>query len=280
MAPLHMASLQPKNKSFGFYVEYGFILAGGNPSVKQEKLFAKLSLIDDSVLILDDIFDNSISRNGKPCLHRTHGIQHASITAQKYQSQAYDCLYDLMLESKTGEPFQIKILKKFSEFIDQINIGQGIDLELSKIRIYSPKLLSRYFVMIKTFTGGHIKYALEIGQLLAHKNVDSKLSKEAESLGIIRQIVDDFDDYFDAHHEPFGDLISGANRLPEILFKKRKGNLSAVLNYIKNRKYSEARNIVLNTSIRKELYFYCKKEDKKIHSKLRRLIENYDKILI
>lgn len=274
-----MASLQPKSKSFGFYVRYGFILAGGCPSLKQERLFSKLSLIDDSVLILDDILDNSSSRNGTLCLHRTHGIQHATIVAQQYQSRAYDYLHALMLECKTKELFQIKILEKFSEFIQQVNKGQKIDLELSKIKGYTPQLLSKYFFMIKTFTGGHIKYALEIGQLLANKNTDQKLSKEAESAGIIRQIIDDFYDYFDAHHEPFGDLTSGANRLPEILFKKRKGNINLALEHVKNKKYSEARKIILNTQIRKEIYFYCKREDKKIHSKLRPLTEDYDKIL-
>ena len=78
-----MTSLQPRNKSFGFYVRYGYILAGGKPSLEQDELFTQISLIDDSVLILDDIFDNSSTRNGKPCLHKSHGIQYANITAQK-----------------------------------------------------------------------------------------------------------------------------------------------------------------------------------------------------
>lgn len=124
MCILIMHSLQPKRKSFGFYVRYDYVLSGGKPSSKHDVLFNKISLIDDSVLIMDDIFDNSVLRNGKPCVHRQHGVQYASVIAQKYQTQAHNYLVALMILSNTKPNFQLRILKKFTEFIEQVNTGQ------------------------------------------------------------------------------------------------------------------------------------------------------------
>ena len=42
-----------------------------------------------------------------------------------------------------------------------------------------------------------------------------ELYQACQSAGRIRQIVDDFEDYYSEHHEPFGDFLQGKNRLPE-----------------------------------------------------------------
>lgn len=111
--------------------------------------------------------------------------------------------------------------------------------------------------MIRLFTGGHMKFGLEIGQLLQNKKIDSNLSKIFERLGKIRQIVDDFEDYFPEHHEPFGDFIAESNRLPELIFKKNKGDRKKVLELIKRNEFNKARQLVLSEKVRNEMYSFC-----------------------
>jgi geranylgeranyl pyrophosphate synthase len=275
-----MYYLQPENKTFGFYVRYGYLLTGNKPNESQEILFRKISIIDDSILILDDIKDKSLLRNGKPCLYKKIGMKLATLTAEKDKQRAEHYLKKLMNSTRTETAYQNKIMKKFSELINKINIGQKMDSQLSKINKYSPQLIKKYFIMIKTFTSNHVKYGIEIGQLLANRSINKRLSKEADSAGKIRQIMDDFNDYYAKHHEPFGDFKSGSNRLPEILFKKNKGNRNQVLALLAKKRYKEARNLVLTNSVRMTLYLYCKKECAKISPRMRTLVENYNKILL
>jgi len=138
--------------------------------------------------------------------------------------------------------------------------------------------LKNYFKMITLFTGGHIKYSIEIGQLLANKEPDHSISVAAVSLGIIRQIIDDFNDYFKRHHEPFGDFLSESNRLPEILFKKFGGSRKKALNLLEKGSVDDFLLMVLNKKVREEIVKYCDRESKLINNKIVS-IDNYHFIL-
>ena len=121
--------------------------------------------------------------------------------------------------------------------------------------------------------------------MLSNNNIDLELSEIATSLGIIRQIYDDFNDYFDEHHEPFGDFITRSNRLPELLFKKNKGNRGKVLKYLEKNNYKKARENVLNLEVRRELYNFCNREVEKINKiktnfNYSNLVVNFKEILI
>ncbi|MFA4907540.1 MAG: polyprenyl synthetase family protein, partial [archaeon] len=81
-------------------------------------------------------------------------------------------------------------------------------------------LLNKYNLMIRLFTGRHIKGGFLLGYLISGKNpvYGKKVAEIGEQIGAIRQIKDDLDDYEEKHHEPLGDLINHKKRLPEILF--------------------------------------------------------------
>ena len=218
--------LQPTRKSFENYIRLGFEYASRKSFDKNSLLaLKKISLIDDAVLIVDDIIDNSKTRNGKPCMYLQEGIQSAIIQAELNKVQAIENLIKVMKISKTKDSFQKIVLEKIFEFFKNIYLGEKLDLELDKSKKSHKTILKKYDLMIKLFTGGHIKFGLEIGQLIANKNPEENLSKISEHAGIIRQIVDDYNDYFEEHHEPFGDFINELNRFPEIIFKKQKQNV-------------------------------------------------------
>ena len=277
--------LQPLNKSFENYIKLGYeynLIKKITP--KQGKLLKEISKIDDSILILDDIIDESKLRNAKPCLYIQEGLQKAIISSEILKSDSINSLIELMKISKTNQKNQLKILKKINEFFKNIYLGEQIDLELGKINDFKDNQIIKYFKMVSLFTGGHIKFGLEIGQLLANRDIDLDLSKIAISLGIIRQICDDFNDYFDKHHEPFGDFLTKSNRLPELLFKRNKGDRNNVLKYLENDDYTKAREVILNSDIRKELYNFCNKELEKINKiktnfDYKVIIEDFEKVL-
>lgn len=220
-----MIKLQPKYKSFEYYIYIGFKFAAKrNLNIAEKELLKKISFIDDSILIIDDIIDKSKLRNGKPCLYLQIGEEKAILKSKLLEIEARKSLLNLASALNAKEEFKIKIVKKFDDFIRDIYLGEKIGQILSKQEKYNDSLLKNYFKMITLFTGGHIKYSMEIGQLLANKEPVPRISTASVSSGIIRQIIDDFNDYFKEHHEPFGDFLSESNRLPEILFKKFGGN--------------------------------------------------------
>lgn len=277
--------LQPTRKSFENYIRLGFEYASGKSLNKNSLLsLKKISLIDDAVLIIDDILDNSKTRNGKPCLYLQEGIQSAIVQAELSKVRAIENLIKVMQINKTNDSFQKAVLEKIFEFFKNIYLGEKLDLKLCKTKESNQTSLKKYNLMIKLFTGGHIKFGLEIGQLIANKKPEDNLSKISEHAGIIRQIMDDFNDYFEEHHEPFGDFINESNRLPELIFKKLKGNRSQAIKLIQKQQYKQARELILNEKSRNEIFKRCQTEFnkiQKIETKFQKeiLIEDFNQIL-
>jgi len=90
--------LQPNRKSFPGYIKRGYEYASKR-ILEDEKvidLLNKISSIDDSVVILDDIFDESETRNGKPCLYKDIGIQGAIIKAELLKTKTLEYFFELM----------------------------------------------------------------------------------------------------------------------------------------------------------------------------------------
>lgn len=277
--------LQLTRKSFENYVRLGFEYGSGKSIDKKSLLdLKKISLIDDAVLIVDDILDNSKTRNGKSCLYLQKGLQGAIVQAELSKVEAIQSLTKVMQINKTKDSFQKLVLEKIFDFFKNIYLGEQLDLELCKSKSDITTILKKYNLMIKLSTGGHIKFGLEIGQLIANKKPEENLSKIAEHSGIIRQVMDDFNDYFNEHHEPFGDFINEENRFPEIIFKKQKGNRNQIIKLIKDKKIKQAREIILNEKVRKEIFKKCKLEFnkiQKIQTKFNKeiLIEDFNTIL-
>lgn len=260
-----MKKLQPNKKSFEYYAYLGYRFANKkNLTPSEKKLFRNLSAIDDSILIIDDIMDKSKLRNGRPCLYLQLGEEKAIIRSKLLEIEARENLLNLAASLKTKEGFKVKIIRKFDAFLKDIYLGEQIDRFLAEYGKVDSVLIKEYFKMISLFTGGHVKYSMEIGQLLANKNPDPLISGSAVSAGIIRQIVDDFNDYFDKHHEPMGDFLSGSNRLPEILFKKFGGNRKTAIKLLHQGRIDDFIKLVLNSKVRAKIVQYCDKEYKVI----------------
>lgn len=255
-----MADYQPKEKSFEYYIQTGYEFASGKKlSTEEMSLLEKISDIDTSIIKIDDILDHEQYRNNHKAIHLIDGIEKTIINARLDEINGVQALTDLIEFRKCFPLFSYEILKVFNnDYMRGIYEGQKIDKELEETEDITPEMIDKYFLMTKKFTGGHVRYGLEIGQLLAGKVPDKNISNIGELLGINRQIVDDFEDYFKAHHNPFGDIKRGAKRLPEILFILSGGNREVVLELITKKDFANVIKTVLNEEVRNSLYNYCK----------------------
>lgn len=256
-----MEVYQPKNKSFEYYIQLGYEFASGKQlSSGEMSLLEKISDIDTSIIKIDDILDQEEYRNNERCIHLTDGIEKTIINARLDEINGVHALTDLIELRKCFPLFSYEILRVFNNsYMRGIYEGQKIDKELEEEVTIYPEMINKYLLMVRKFTGGHVRYGLEIGQLLAGKMPDQDVSTIAELLGINRQIVDDFEDYFKAHHFPFGDIKRGAKRIPEILFTLNGGNREQVLTQIQERDFEGVINTVLTEEVRSQLYEICKK---------------------
>ncbi|NTV55211.1 MAG: polyprenyl synthetase family protein [Candidatus Moranbacteria bacterium] len=254
-----MSEYQPKDKSFERYIQIGYEFASGKELSQAEMaLLEKISDIDTSIIKIDDILDHEERRNDHACIYLIDGIDKTIINARLDEINGVQALTDLIAFRKCFPLFSYEILKVFNNnYMRGIYEGQKIDKELEEAKEIRPDMIDRYFLMTRKFTGGHIRFGLEIGQLLAGKVPDKDVSAIAEAMGINRQIVDDFEDYFKAHHYPQGDIKRGAKRLPEILFTLHGGDRETVLKLISEKDFAGVIAVVLNPDVRKELYRYC-----------------------
>jgi len=253
--------LQPKKKSLSYYIRLWYEYASSMEFTEKEiEILNHIDLLDDAILIVDDIFDNSKLRNWKPCLYIEEWIQKALISAELCKVQAIEKVSELMNVVGTETDFQNKVYQKIFSFLQSIYLWESIDQQLSTSTQNHIEDIKKYNEMIILFTGWHISHWLDIWQLIANQETDGTINKIAEKAGNIRQIVDDFNDYFDWHHEPFGDFINQSNRLPEIIFKKHNWDREKVLELIWKQEYEQARSIILNDTIRTELYERCQTE--------------------
>jgi geranylgeranyl pyrophosphate synthase len=190
-----------------------------------------------------------------------------------------------MSELKTTWDNQLLVLKLVYEYFWRIYHWEKIGLDLASIAQVNDDSVEKYFKMVRLFTWWHIDYFLRIWQLIANKKVDSMLIDISTSLGIIRQICDDFDDYFPWHHEPFWDFMTQSNRLPEIAFTILWGDREEVETMILWKRFDSARSLILSSKVKEQLYEYCKLEHQKIKQinttfDYESLLENYEKILL
>ena len=193
-------------KSLEHYISKGYEYAIGIP------LKNNMSEFDKGVIIIDDIFDNSEYRNGHKTLYRTKGLNLAILTGIAAILNAQETLYKLC--KNTNFANTIKAQQTLLSFTQDIILGELMDRNIKNIE--------EYFTMITLFTGNHIAKGIEIGHYIANKNPSTNLLKACQCAGRIRQIVDDFEDYYQEHHEPFTDFLQGKNRLPELLFTGNK----------------------------------------------------------
>ncbi len=150
------------------------------------KISAAFEILHTSLLIHDDIIDQSPKRRGIPSLFKALGGNHYGI------SQAITLgdigLYlplKIILETRFEDKYKLKALKHFSQILINTGWGQVMDV--------SPKSRDKAFIDLYKTAKYTISGPMQIGAILA--GADDKLIKNlsefGDNLGIAFQIKDD-----------------------------------------------------------------------------------------
>jgi geranylgeranyl pyrophosphate synthase len=250
--------IHPYEKSLPHYVRIGYLFATGERfPFAVDTVLAGLSELDTSVLVVDDILDDSLTRAGRPALHRSAGVKSAIVESMLQLARAVDSMRDTATALGTPAATQARIYLLLNKFVTEMYTAQKLDLEARHTAEFEPSMLLRYHDIVYGITASHVRLGLECGQLLAGLDPEPGLSRAADAIGVVRQVRDDFDDYFDEHHEPFGDFTGALNRLPELLFKRDGGDRQQVLSLLDQGRTRQARRQVLTPSVRHGVYEYC-----------------------
>jgi Polyprenyl synthetase len=123
----------------------------------------------------------------------------------------------------TPPHLRLQLYQAINAFAEDMYTGQRLDLHAREDNGYQPSMIDRYRRVVFLITGSRVRLGFDCGQLLAGQAPNAAFGRAGCAVGVVRQVLVDFDYYFDEHHEPFGDCLGGLNRLPELLFKRNGG---------------------------------------------------------
>ncbi|MBF0287058.1 MAG: polyprenyl synthetase family protein [SAR324 cluster bacterium] len=147
-------------------------------------------LFQNFALIHDDIEDDSLSRRGKPTLHRLHGIPLALNAGDTMLELVYEVL--LANEKQLGSSLTIQVLKHFNAVARHTFEGQAMDIGWVVHDIFPSK--QEYQEMIKRKTGWYSgKGPSQCGAMIGKASVEAVecIGQFGEAIGIGFQARDD-----------------------------------------------------------------------------------------
>lgn len=147
-------------------------------------------LFQNFALIHDDIEDDSLTRRGKPTLHRLHGIPLALNTGDALLGLVYETL--LTNPPILGESLTLRLLEHFNKVARHTFEGQAMDIGWVCHDIFPTK--AEYEAMTLRKTGWYSgKGPCQAGALIAGANATqlAQIGKFGEAIGIGFQARDD-----------------------------------------------------------------------------------------
>lgn len=177
-----------------------------------------IELMQEATLIIDDVLDDSITRNGRDSICKKWGAKNAILIGEILKSLSSKTFIHSIQKNKRLKN-TLAALELYENTYKTICVGQYLDLNYEQKNIIKE---SEYLAMIKNTTALFIQAPITIGALLSgatEKTTDS-LSLYGLSLGYAYQIRDDVIDLIgEAKYtgKPFaGDIKRKKKRLPII----------------------------------------------------------------
>lgn len=152
-------------------------------------LAAAIELVHNSSLMVDDVYDESLLRRGRPAAWTIWGPQQAVLAG--LDMQALMNIATLRLQDNCVPPAKvIRALYKLSDTLLKMCEGQSMDMSFEEISTVS---VEDYFRMVSRKTAALIECATYCGALLAtdDENLTKHYGSFGRKLGIAFQIVDD-----------------------------------------------------------------------------------------
>ncbi|KAH7356174.1 geranylgeranyl diphosphate synthase [Pyrenochaeta sp. MPI-SDFR-AT-0127] len=151
------------------------------PPSALEHITTAVGILHTASLLVDDIQDDSPLRRGRPAAHTIYGTPQTINSANYMYFEALKELQGLK-DSST--------ISIFTEELLQLHLGQGMDLYWRDM-LQCPTE-AEYFDMASKKTGGLFRLAVRLSQAESSKPVLQGCIPLVESLGILFQIRDDY----------------------------------------------------------------------------------------
>jgi len=149
-------------------------------------------VIHNGTLVIDDIEDSSDVRRGKPCLHKTFGVD---IAVNAGNAAYYLPLLSLMLHRETfSAEMQRDVYEVYVQEMINLSMGQAMDIAWHRGIANADTLSDQdYLQMCAYKTGTLARMAAKMAAVLsgASKELTEKLGCLAECIGVAFQMQDD-----------------------------------------------------------------------------------------
>lgn len=178
-----IASCKGGKRIRGALVKLGYEMAGGTKA-EIVKIGSAYEILHTSVLIHDDIMDQSPQRRGNPSLYKALGDNHYGVSqAISLADFGFFLCVKIISQSNFPSERKNKALETLSKIMTDTALGQMLDIEKA-----NPVLVNKLKTACYTIAG-----PLQIGAVLAgaDEKLLKNLSKAGENLGIAYQLKDD-----------------------------------------------------------------------------------------
>jgi geranylgeranyl pyrophosphate synthase len=164
----------------------------GGDMKKAKEFLPIVEMLHNGSIIIDDIEDDSDMRRGKPCVHKIHGLD-VAINAGNF-------MYFIPLLSliKNRGSFDDKTIIRAWEACSQemirIHVGQGSDIAWHRGLADADNITEEEYLQMCAYkTGVLARLAARLGVIFSSgsEEIEEKLGRLAESIGIAFQIRDD-----------------------------------------------------------------------------------------
>jgi geranylgeranyl diphosphate synthase type I len=169
-----------------------FTEALGGDVRKVKDFVLTLEMLHEGSILVDDIEDDSDMRRGKPCIHKTFGVD-VAINAGNFM---YFLAYMPLVKNKAmfSSDVMLRAWEAVLEESIRIHYGQGTDIAWHRGLADADRVTeSEYLQMCAYKTGVLARLAARLAVILSggKRELEEKLGKFSESLGIAFQIKDD-----------------------------------------------------------------------------------------
>ena len=160
-----------------------------------------IDILHTSSLIIDDIEDNGEFRRGKLCAHKIYGIGSTINAGNLMYFKAWELLMKLESDNNNNNNNGNELNKIFVNSMIKLHIGQGKEIYWRNNKICPSE--EEYLEMVIGKTSELFKLCVLILSCISDDdtrdkdNIDEKLIKFSEKLGIIYQIRNDIKDIRD-----------------------------------------------------------------------------------
>lgn len=188
---------RPRKNLRGEVIKAGFLLYHESLNIplyqKDLSILSEiLEWIHSGSLIIDDIQDNSIDRRGKECLHRIYGLPCALNAANWMYFEAINRINNLSVD----ELIKLQMINLTLDMMSKAHQGQAIDIMTNISNIPREKIYDLGLLSHDLKTGSLFSLALQLGALLANKDVDLvMLSNIGIMIGRSLQRFDDLSNF-------------------------------------------------------------------------------------